>query len=122
MMKYIFFLLCISVSLPSGLKAQPSAGIRLKWVDSSPGKQPAGVSWGMPWARGTVKKDQAFTLTGANGKTIPLQSWVTAYWPDGSVKWSGFAAVAAPGDSVLEISAAGTKQTQASITSAQGEL
>ncbi len=28
---------------------------------------------------------------------LPLQAWPLAYWPDGSLKWSGFAAVASAG-------------------------
>jgi hypothetical protein len=54
----------------------------------------SGVSWGVPWARGTIRKEQAFTLTAADGKVLPLQTWPLAYWPDGSLKWSGFATVA----------------------------
>jgi hypothetical protein len=41
-----------------------------------------------------VPKDQAFTLTTDDGKPVPVQSWPLAYWPDGSLKWSGFATVA----------------------------
>jgi len=57
------------------------------------------VSWGVPWARGAVKNGQAFSLAGADGKALPLQQWALAYWPDGSLKWSGFATVAGPGNS-----------------------
>jgi hypothetical protein len=35
------------------------------------------------------------TLTAADGKTIPVQSWPLAYWPDGSLKWTG-QAIATP--------------------------
>ena len=57
------------------------------------------MSWGVPWARGAVKNGQAFSLAGADGKALPLQQWALAYWPDGSLKWSGFATVAGPGNS-----------------------
>jgi hypothetical protein len=53
----------------------------------------AGVSWGIPWPRGTVSKSQTFSLT-AGGTALPLQQWPLAYWPDGSIKWTGFATVA----------------------------
>jgi hypothetical protein len=43
-----------------------------------------------------VRKEQTFTLT-ADGKSLPLQSWPLAYWPDGSIKWTGFATVAGAG-------------------------
>ncbi|MEV0272227.1 hypothetical protein AB0H43_25910 [Hamadaea sp. NPDC050747] len=46
-----------------------------------------GTTWGVPWPRGTVSADSPFAL--ADG--TPLQSWITATWPDGSVKWSAHA-------------------------------
>lgn len=67
--------------------------LRLNWVGDAPAVQ-SGVSWGVPWAQGTVQKDQAFALKGADGKALPLQTWPLAYWPDGSLKFSGFATVA----------------------------
>jgi hypothetical protein len=51
-----------------------------------------GVSWGVPWPQGSVRSGERFGLT-ASGKGLPLQSWPLAYWPDGSIKWTGFAAV-----------------------------
>jgi hypothetical protein len=66
--------------------------VKLNWLENAPSLK-SGVSWGVPWARGKVKKEQTFVLTTANGKTLPLQNWTLAYWPDGSVKWSGFATV-----------------------------
>lgn len=52
----------------------------------------AGVSFGVPWGQGEVKKSDVFSL-GVKDKRLPLQSWPLAYWPDGSIKWSGFATV-----------------------------
>ncbi|HKQ76517.1 MAG TPA: hypothetical protein VJ810_22675 [Blastocatellia bacterium] len=93
-----------SITLPSilvvccalGAAAQSDSFIELKWLGDKPPLAPMGVSWGTPWPRGKVRKDQAFTLTTAGGKSLPLQSWPLAWWPDGSVKWSGFATVAGP--------------------------
>jgi lysophospholipase L1-like esterase len=69
--------------------------VALRWLgDSAPALQ-AGVSWGVPWPRGSVSRDQVFTLKSADGKSLPLQSWPLAYWPDGTLKWTGFATVAA---------------------------
>jgi hypothetical protein len=53
----------------------------------------SGVSWGVPWPRGAVSKLETFSLT-AGGAALPLQQWPLAYWPDGSIKWTGFATVA----------------------------
>lgn len=68
--------------------------VSLNWLESSAPIQPVGVSFGVPWPRGTVRKDQAFSLTGADGRAYPAQTWTLAYWPDGSIKWTGLATVA----------------------------
>jgi hypothetical protein len=75
----------------------PADLAQLRWLE---GKTPAalpGATWGVPWPRGKHAKGTAFTLrsTGATGKTLPVQSWPLAYWPDGSLKWTGHAM---PGD------------------------
>src|SRR5579872_4613424 len=64
----------------------------VKWLDAAPPALETGVTWGVPFARGTVRREQTFTLT-ADGKALPLQSWPLAYWPDGTIKFSGFATV-----------------------------
>jgi YetA-like protein len=65
--------------------------VQLAWVGTEPPAIATGVSWGVPWAQGVVKRNmQFFTL---DDHTLPLQSWPLAYWPDGSIKWSGFATV-----------------------------
>jgi len=56
----------------------------LQWLET-PCRQ--GVTWGVPWPRGTVADGTWFAL--ADG--TPVQSWTTATWPDGSVKWSAHA-------------------------------
>ena len=56
----------------------------LQWLET-PCRQ--GVSWGVPWPRGTVAEGTEFAL--ADG--TPVQSWTTALWPDGSIKWSAHA-------------------------------
>ena len=53
------------------------------------------TTWGCVWKRGECPADAAYRCTGADGKEIPLQSRITAYWPDGSVKWSAHTADAA---------------------------
>ena len=75
----------------------------LSWLGGSAPERQSGVSWGVPWARGTVKNGQrfslaSFSLASGDGKPFPLQSWTLAYWPDGSIKWTGFATVAGPGN------------------------
>jgi hypothetical protein len=67
--------------------------IALNWLSGTPSLD-SGVSWGVPFPRGTVAKGETFTLTTADGKALPLQSWPLAYWPDGSIKFAGFATTA----------------------------
>lgn len=43
----------------------------------------------MPFAQGELKDVSQLTLSGG----IPTDAWVTASWPDGSVKWAGLSAV-----------------------------
>ena len=69
-----------------------SQSVELTWIGDKPGMK-TGVSWGVPFAKGKVKKEQAFELNAQNNKVIPVQTWPLAYWPDGSIKWMGFAAV-----------------------------
>ena len=69
--------------------------IDLHWLEGAPPAE-TGVSWGVPFARGAVSKTQTFALAAAGGKPLPVQSWPLAYWPDGSMKFIGFATVAGP--------------------------
>jgi len=70
--------------------------IALSWLGAEPPLVSGGVSWGVPWPQGAVARDASFSLS-AEGKELPVQSWPLAYWPDGSIKWSGFATVAPTG-------------------------
>jgi hypothetical protein len=73
--------------------AQPANSVALHWLDGAAPPLSTGVSWGVPFPRGAVSKAQNFALT-AGGNSLPLQQWPLAYWPDGSMKFVGFAAVA----------------------------
>ena len=44
-----------------------------------------------------MKAADTFVLSAADGKTISVQTWPLAYWPDGSLKWTGHAIEAQPG-------------------------
>ncbi len=76
----------------SGSVASAPREVPLTWVGEEPPAVSTGVSWGVPWAQGAIARDASFSLS-AQGGGLPLQSWPLAYWPDGSVKWSGFATV-----------------------------
>ncbi|MET9271855.1 Tat pathway signal sequence domain protein [Kribbella sp. NPDC003557] len=83
---------------------QPAAAaeapeVRLSWLEGKP-TTAAVTTWGTPWPKGVVPANQSFALKSADGTDVPLQSWPTAYWPDGSLKWSAHAiAVDSPAES-----------------------
>ena len=79
--------------------------------------------FGAPWPRGAMPQPPQFDLVDACGST-PVDTWVTARWPDGSVKWTGHAGLAPAGDArllaaegadVVEGSAATAPRTGATI-------
>ena len=84
--------------LVAGYAAAPQP-VQINWLDNTPAPIETGISWGVPWPKGTVSKAQGFSLAARNGTVVPLQTWPLAYWPDGSLKWSGFATVVPPGTS-----------------------
>ena len=71
--------------------------VPVHWQDGAAPDRETGVSWGVPWPRGMFRKDQKFVLATSDGKALPLQTWPLAYWPDGSLKWSGCATVTGAG-------------------------
>ncbi|MDP9170464.1 MAG: hypothetical protein M3N54_07605 [Acidobacteriota bacterium] len=87
-----------AVAEQAAVAQQPNA-ITLNWLEAAPAVA-TGVSWGVPFARGTVSKAQTFALT-ARGAALPLQRWPLAYWPDGSIKFIGFA-TAAPANTTAD--------------------
>jgi len=69
----------------------------LRWLEGEAPKVNAGVTWGQAWKQGSLNKEQSLKLVTAKGESIALQSWPTAYWPDGSVKWTAHATPSALG-------------------------
>ena len=93
------FLIFVSGSLAAAAP-QPVA---LHWLSQPADGTTQSVSWGVPWPQGAVPRAATFNLTDAQGKPLPVQTWPLAYWPDGSLKWSGFAAAAPRGDFNLAV-------------------
>ncbi len=75
--------------------AAPTAPAPVDWLDAHPPLAPVGVSWGVPWPRGALPKESPLTVQ-TSGSSVPTQAWPLAFWPDGSVKWSGLAIAADP--------------------------
>ncbi|MDQ8203219.1 hypothetical protein [Pelagicoccus sp. SDUM812003] len=63
----------------------------ISWLDGSAPEAQTGSVWGLPWPQGELKKHDSLTLKNESGDTLPLQTWHTAYWPDGSIKWTAHA-------------------------------
>lgn len=65
--------------------------VKLRWL-KEPAGMPVGMTWGIPWKEGELSREESLVLQRMdNGECLPVQSWPTAYWPDGSVKWSAHA-------------------------------
>lgn len=65
--------------------------VKVHWVGERP-EYTSGTTFGLPWPQGKYKfNDTLFSIVGKPSEQIPLQSWVTGYWRDGSIKWTGHA-------------------------------
>lgn len=53
------------------------------------------TTWGCMWKEGTCTAKTDYILENETGAEIPMQTRTTAYWPDGSVKWTAHTADAA---------------------------
>lgn len=53
------------------------------------------TTFGCMWKQGECGADSAYVCHAKNGGEVLLQSRITAYWPDGSVKWTAHTADAA---------------------------
>lgn len=67
-----------------------SHDIELKWLEENTVSS-QGVTWGVPWEKGALKRNEEIVLENDRGEPVPVQSWPQAYWPDGTVKWTGHA-------------------------------
>ena len=76
--------------------------VTLHWLGGTAPAAPVGVSWGVPWPKGAVQPATPMRLTTASGTRLDVQTWPVAYWPDGSVKWSGHALAAAESRAELQ--------------------
>ena len=80
-------------------------GVPLHWVGERPTK-PVPVSFGVPFAQGELKDVSTLALSTQD----PIDAWVNARWPDGSVKWAGISAVVNPTSDDIRVVSEKTKQ------------
>ena len=69
----------------------------LRWLEGSIPELQSGTTWGLPWPKGKYPKTTTFCLKDDTGASLPVQTWPTAYWPDGSLKWTAHAIPAGVG-------------------------
>ena len=100
--------------------AAAPADVAVNWVGDAPALA-TGVSWGVPWPQGAVPKNQAFALKGADGQPMPVQTWPLAMWPDGSLKFSGFATVAKAAGPYVISAASSSAAPASALTVQQGD-
>src|SRR5699024_5263917 len=88
------------ISREDSMTPLPDTGIHLLEPRDATAAVPA--QWGVPWPRGALQDAPLLDLATDQGST-PVDTWVTARWPDGSVKWTGHAGLA-PGGEVSVVS------------------
>jgi len=62
----------------------------VRWLADTPDSS-IGCSFGVPWPKGAFAPGTQFAATDPAGTAVPLDTWPLAYWPDGSLKWTGHA-------------------------------
>lgn len=88
-----------------------TTGVPLHWVGRVEGEVP--VSFGVPFAQGELKDVSQLTLS----DNIPTDTWGMAWWPDGSVKWAGLAAVVPADQQKVSLHKRSARQQQGSSIS-----
>ena len=100
---------------------QQTSAVPLHWIGDTP-EQNKAVSFGVPFDEGDVFPATPLQLKVNEYQDIPVDTWPLAYWPDGSVKWSGVAGVIPAGTERLTLEKASkkvkttNKQPKASIS------
>ncbi len=99
--------------------------VKLHVLGTQTPKMKRGITWGVPWAKGAFKDSDTLTLITPGDGAIIAQHWVTARWPDGSVKWSAHAAALdgeeAPASLTLRRGTSLTRATGGSIAAAEDD-
>lgn len=77
---------------PTKPAPKPTSGpTKLQWVEEIKPDSHPGTAFGVPWPQGQQKAETSFVLRTDQGDEVPMQTWTTATWPDGSIKWTGHA-------------------------------
>ena len=109
-------------SAAPGAEAADADPVTLDWLeDGGPGAAP-GSTVGVPWPKGAHQPGQTFALTDTDGRAVPVQSWPTAYWPDGSLKWTAHAVSSGSGKLTLAAGDAAAPDKQVTVDRSGGTI
>lgn len=107
---------------PRAEAATPLPSVKLHLLEENSIALASGISFGVPWAKGAVRHDALFRMSSGTDD-LPLQSWPLAFWPDGSIKWSGFASVLPAhfsGETTLSVAEHGVSKPKMALRVRQG--
>lgn len=82
-----YYLLIAAFASVSAQSNHSSDSVNVKWLGRTP-KWQTGTTFGLPWSRGQHYPNSTRFSTSSGDQ---LQTWATAYWPDGSLKWTAHA-------------------------------
>lgn len=74
----------------TGVCTNSTGSVKVHWIGDTP-EYNSGTTFGVPWPQGKFYPNSTDFTISAGSDDISLQSWVTGYWRDGSIKWSGHA-------------------------------
>ena len=80
-----------AASLHPRANAASSSSVDVTWLSDAPPALQLGTSFGVPWPRGAHRPDETRFSLGGDSAALGLQTWITGYWADGSIKWTGHA-------------------------------
>ncbi|MFI2379776.1 Tat pathway signal sequence domain protein [Streptomyces sp. NPDC018964] len=96
--------------------------VTLDWLEDGGLGAAPGSTVGVPWPKGVHQEDQTFALTDADGKSVPVQSWPLAYWPDGSLKWTAHAVSSGSGKLTLTTGAPAAPEKKVTVDRRGGTI
>ncbi|MFT4090088.1 MAG: Tat pathway signal sequence domain protein [Asticcacaulis sp.] len=105
----------------TGAKPVPVKDTVLAWLDGNPPARFEGGTLGVPWPRGTLMPVKGKVPDMALSGGAAVQSWPLAYWPDGSLKWTGHAISAGITDTQLSLMRGKSAAPAKAITVSQAE-
>src|SRR5262245_19942525 len=85
------FLVALCILVVAAARGAKASGFKVNCHDKSAPTLAVGASFGVPWPRGAMQKVESLHAVDSKGNVLPLQTWTNAYWPDGSIKWTGHA-------------------------------